>query len=137
MDGALTLQGLHPGPRISGQWEKLALGSLAVMEGCAALAPADAATLPLRQAVAERAFLAWRALPCDTPAGYQNRLLSVCDRLPAPPLARLGGPGFRLLARLLGRRLAARLLRRLQRPPYDAIRTLPPGEFARLAAAND
>lgn len=137
VDAPLTLQGLHPGPRISGHWEKLALGSLAVMEGCAARAPATPDFLLLRRAVAERAFLAWRALPHDTPSEYQDRLLAVCAALPAPPLHRLGGLGFRLLARLLGRRFAARLLRRRQRPAYDAIRTLPPGEFARLAAEHD
>lgn len=132
-DGALTLQGVHPGVRLSSHWEKLALGSLAVLEGCARHTPIGDTFSPWRLAIAERAFLAWRALPYDTPANYQNRLLAVCAALPSPLLARLGGRGFQILARLVGRRTAARLLRRRQRPSYEAIRTLPPGEFARLA----
>jgi hypothetical protein len=134
VDGPLTLQGVHSGLRLSSHWEKLGLGSLAVMLAFTRDCPATAATEPARRALAERAFLAWRALPHGTPREFADRQMEVFLRLPRPPLAALGGKFFRLLARALGARGAARLLRRWQRPAYEKIRTLPPGEFARLAA---
>jgi hypothetical protein len=132
-DGAFTLQGIHPGVRLSSHWEKLALGSLAVLQAFARLCPATTETAPFRRVLAERLFLAWRALPYDTPAAVQTRFLAALARLPEPPLSRCGGALFGWVARLAGRRPAARLLRRFQRPSYHAIQTLPPGEFARLA----
>ena len=132
-DGPLTLQGLHLGVRRSSHWEKLALGSLAVMQSFARHCTCDTRTLPARTALAERVFLAWRALPPDSPAAFQDRLLAVLDHLPPLPVSLCGGQAFRALASVLGLRAAARLLRRWQRPSYDKIRTLPPGEFARLA----
>jgi len=133
-DGALTLQGIHRGVRLSSHWEKLALGSIAVLQAFARDCPPTPQTEPARAALAERLFLAWRALPPDTPAAVQDRWLAALDRLPSPSLARCGGSGFRWLARVFGPRPAARWLRRCQRPPYDRIRTLPPGEFERLAS---
>ncbi len=132
-DGPLTLQGLHPGIRLSSHWEKLAVGSLAVLQAFARLCPVTKDTELFRSVLAERLFLAWRALPYDTPAAVQNRFLAALDTLPAPPLNRCGGTAFGWLARLSGRRLAALCLRRFQRPSYQQIQTLPPGEFARLA----
>ncbi|MCX6954350.1 MAG: glycosyltransferase family 2 protein [Verrucomicrobia bacterium] len=134
VDAPLTLQGVHPGVRLSSYWEKLALGSLAVMLAFARDCPATPATESARRALAARAFLAWRALPHGTPRAFDDRQMAVFDRLPRPPLSVLGGGSFQLLARLLGLRGAAALLRRWQRPSYEKIRTLPPGEFARLAA---
>jgi hypothetical protein len=134
VDGPLTLQGIHAGPRLSSHWEKLGLGSLAVMLAFARQCPATAGTAPARRALAERAFLAWRALPHDTPQAFEDRQMAVFSHLPRPPLAALGGKFFRLLAHAFGARGAAALLRRWQRPAYEKIRTLPPGEFARLAA---
>lgn len=134
VDAPLTLQGIHPGVRLSSYWEKLALGSLAVMLAFAHDCPATTLTEPARRALAARAFLAWRALPHGTPLEFDERQMSVFHRLPRPSLTVLGGRSFQLLARLLGARTAAALLRRWQRPSYETIRTLPPGEFARLAA---
>ena len=134
VDAPLTLQGIHPGVRLSSHWERLALGSLAVMLAFARDCPVNPDTEPARRALAARAFLAWRALPHGTPRAFDDRQMSVFDRLPRPPLAALGGRSFQLLALALGTRTAAALLRRWQRPAYEEIRTLPPGEFARLAA---
>jgi hypothetical protein len=134
VDGPLTLQGVHHGERLSGHWEKLALGSLAVMLAFARDCPANLATEPVRRAIATRAFLAWRALPHGTPHEFDDRQMSVFAHLPPPPLTTLGGGCFQLLSLLLGVRRAATLLRRWQRPAYETIRTLPTGEFARFAA---
>jgi hypothetical protein len=134
VDGSLTLQGIHPGVRLSSHWEKLALGSLAVMLAFARDCPASLVTEPARRAIAARAFLAWRALPHGTPLEFDRRQISVFKHLPRPPRSALGGRGFQILARLLGVHAAATVLRRLQRPAYKEIQTLPVGEFARLAA---
>lgn len=134
VDGALTFQGIHPGARLSSHWEKLALGSLAVMLAFARNCPVNQTTETARRTIATRAFLAWRALPVGTPHEFNDRQRSVLAYLPLPPLAALGGTGFQVLARMLGVYPAATLLRRWQRPSYEKICTLPPGEFARLAA---
>jgi hypothetical protein len=135
VDGPLTLQGLHPGARLSNHWEKLGIASLAVMLAFARECPATAATESARKALGARAFQAWRALPRETPAGFDDRLMAVFEHLPRAGLPALGGRGFQVLARLIGVKPAARVLRRWQRPPYREIQTLPDGEFARLADA--
>lgn len=134
VDAPLTLQGVHPGVRLSSHWEKLALGSLAVMLAFAKHRPATPETEAAGRALATRAFLAWRALPHGTPRAFDDRQMAVYDRLPRPAPATLGGGSFQKLSHLLGVRAAAAILRRWQRPSYEKIRTLPPGEFARLAA---
>jgi glycosyltransferase involved in cell wall biosynthesis len=134
VDGPLTLQGLHPGVRLSHHWEKLGLGSLAVLLAFARNCPATAETEPARRRLAASVFRSWRALPHDTPHEFDERLMSVFAHLPRPALSELGRGSFQLVASLIGPRRAAALLRRWQRSSYDKISTLPPGEFARLAA---
>jgi hypothetical protein len=132
--GYYTLQGLHPGVRLSSHWEKLGVASLAVMLAFVRHCPVTPGTEEARRKFAARAFLSWRALPHGTPRDFDDRLMSVFQHLPAPPVSVLGGRAFQWLTRFLGLRLAAAFLRRWQRPPYTRIATLPPGEFQRLAA---
>jgi hypothetical protein len=122
--GPHTLIGEHTGVRITGQWEKMAVASLAVMEAFMRAAPATPGTRPARERVAEKAFTAWRALPRDFSPAFQERMLNIWRAQPTTGSARLGGPLFRALARGCGPVGAARLLRLMRGHSYESCRTL-------------
>ncbi len=131
--GAHTIGGRHPGERITNHWERLAAGSLAVMEAFARTCPDTPATARARQLVAEKAFLSWRRLPRGFSPEFCARELAIWRRLAAhDSFHRLGGPVFQNLARLLGPVPAGWLLRRLQSQPYRTCRTLSDVDFAKL-----
>jgi hypothetical protein len=134
--GPHTIIGRHPGARLTDHWEKLGVASLAVMEAFARTCPDTPATQHARQLVAEKAFLSWRRLPRGFSAEFCRRELAVWRRLSlARRPARLGGPLFQRLARVLGPVIAGRLLRRWQNQSYTACRTLDDDTLARLLAA--
>jgi len=134
--GPHTIIGLHPGARLTNQWEKLAVASLGVMEAFARSCPATPSTAPVRQLVAEKAFCSWRRLPRRFSAEFGARELALWNRLGRPgDLRRLGGQGFGVLARLLGTVTAARMLQKVQNRPYESQRTMDEATFQRLLAA--
>ena len=134
--GALAIIGAHAGPRITGQWEKLGVASLEVMEAFTAACPRDPSSDPARRAVGRAAFEAWRRLPYDFSPVFQRRLLAVWHRAPRIPARDLGGPFFARLSRVITVAGAARLLRRLRGQPYSASRTLEPAALDRLLAGR-
>ncbi len=133
--GAHAIVGLHPGPRLTNRWERLAVASLAVMEAFVRHCPTGPATTDARRLVAEKAFQSWRALPRDFHPDFDSRLLNVWRRLGAPPdLERLGGRGFQQLARWIGPTKAGRLYRRFRNAPHTASGTMSPADVAALLA---
>lgn len=133
--GPHTIIGQHGGPRLTNHWEKMGIASLAVMEAFDRSCPRSPEARLVRQLLGEKAFNSWRALPCDFTPEFDRRLLGLWQRNPSGPLAHLGGPRFRFLARLLGAAGAARLLRRLHGRLYRDCQTLTdPGELGRRLA---
>jgi glycosyltransferase involved in cell wall biosynthesis len=136
VNGPHTICGRHPGARLTDHWEKLAVGSLAVMEAFVRTCPNTPETARARQLVSEKAFLSWRRLPRGFSAEFCAREVAVWRRLVSTHrVDRLGGKFFQSLARWLGPLNAARLLRRWQNQPYATCRTLDDDDFAELLAA--
>ncbi len=133
--GPHTIIGSHPGPRLTGNWEKLGVASLAVMEAFVRHCPAAPEFAHARRLVGEKAFGGWRRLPRDFSPEFGERLLAIWRQLPRGPLSALGGGGFGLAARLLGPVTAGRLFRRWQSDSYESCRTLPDVDLHRLLAA--
>ena len=122
--GNHTWIGQHGGARITNQWERMGVASLAVMEAFMRACPITPATRQVRELVAEKAFHSWRALPRDFSPDFQRRRLALWLAQPTAPLARLGGHRFQQLARWLGPVPAGRLLRRLRGHSYRSCQTL-------------
>jgi len=129
--GPHAVLGVHAGSRLTGQWERLGIASLEVMEAFTRACPPTAETLSARTLVGEAAFNSWRRLPRGFDAGIQARLLAVWQQSPPGRLRKLGGPLFSFLARLLGPTGTGRLLR-LRNAPYSKIRTLSDAELRSL-----
>jgi len=128
----LAIVGSHPGERLTGCWERLAVASLAVQEAFARTCPLD--TYEGRRArafCATKAFTAWRALPRGFSPEFSRRLLCLWQNSPVPARAE-GGKGFHLAARLLGPAAAAKLHHQVFAQPYASCRTLSDAEFAQL-----
>lgn len=133
--GPHTIVGQHPGARLTNNWEKLGVASLAVMEAFARHCPNTPAAARAKELVAAKAFAAWRRLPRNFSREFENRLLAVWRALaPAPRIEALGGGSFQLAARLLGPVRAAALFRRWQNGDYAACRTMSDAEVAALLA---
>ena len=124
VSGPHTLIGQHCGSRITNQWEKMGVASLAVMEAFMRACPVNPGTRRVREMVAEKAFNSWRALPRDFSPAFQERMLRLWQAQPTAAPARLGGPQFQRFARWLGATNAARLLRFLRGHSYRSCRTL-------------
>ena len=122
--GAHTIIGHHGGTRLTSQWEKLAIASLAVMEAFMQHCPDTAPTRIARQMVGERAFDAWRRLPYDFLDEFDRRMLAIWKGSPREGTARLGGVWFRRLCGLAGPERAGRILRGLQGNSYQSCRSL-------------
>lgn len=136
VNGPHTICGRHHGARLTDHWEKLAVGSLAVMEAFARTCPDTPEAAHARQLVSEKAFLSWRRLPRGFSPEFCTRELAVWRRLaPHHRINRLGGNTFQKLARVLGPLTAGRILRRWQNQPYNACRTLDDDAVARLLSA--
>lgn len=134
--GAYAIGGVHPGPRLTGCWERLGVASLAVMEAFARACPPTPDAAHARQLVAEKAFVSWRRLPAGFSSEFAERELALWRRCRRETRTdRLGGRGFRLLSTLLGPEGAARLLRRWQAQPYERVRQMPDAEFRQALAA--
>jgi len=133
--GPHTIVGVHPGARLTGQWEKIAVSSLAVMEAFARADVDTPAAAHARQLMSEAVFLAWRALPRGFSPEFGERMLDLWRRLGSGRPAVLGGRGFQVLARMLGPERAARLLHQWQSRPYSASRTMTDAEFEILLRA--
>lgn len=133
--GPHTIVGSHPGARLTNHWEKLAMGSLAVMEAFARLCPVAVETEQARRLVGEVAFASWRKLPRGFSPEFNDRLLGIWRRLGDQGRSRLGGGKFQLLARLLGPIHAANLFRLVQNGSYDGCRTLTDADVRKLLSA--
>jgi len=131
----LALIGRHTGPRLTNHWERLGIASLAVQEAFSRSAPCD--TPEAREArarFAAKAFISWRALPRDFSPAFASRQLALFkNSFAPPPLAELGGPVFRAVARALGPVTAGRLFKRRNRP-YATCRTVDDATLAELLA---
>ncbi len=133
--GPHSIIGCHPGARLTNQWEKLGVASLAVMEAFARTCPPTPAASKARQLVAENAFGAWRRLPRGFSPEFGRRLFGIWRRLNRDTdLRRLGGGGFQILAGLLGPVAAARLLQLYQGQSYERVRTMDDESFRQLMA---
>jgi len=131
VDVPLSASGVHSEDRYSLQWEKLGAAALSIMESFAARCPVSDATRSARITMGERAFHSWRGLPRDFNPDFSRRMLALWKNAPRGPLARLGGPWFQKLARLIGPQNAGRLLR-LRNSPYQRVRTLNDEAYAQL-----
>lgn len=131
--GPRAIIGCHSDTRLTSNWERLGVASLAVMEAFARTTPRSADTLYVRDLVAQKAFRSWRALPRDFSPEFSRRLLMIWQRLHSPhrPL-RIGGTRFDLLAKILGPVAAGRITRRLQNAPYSQCRTISDEELITL-----
>lgn len=130
--GHYTLYSQHGEGRYTQHWEKLGVAALGIMRAFMAHCPVSDATLEARQQVAECAFHSWRKLPNGFQHDYEQAMIALWQAVPAIPAGRLGGRGFQVLAKLMGRGAAGRLLRYLQRPRYAAIATLNRRELDQL-----
>lgn len=133
--GAFTIGGSHPGARLTNQWERLGVASLAVMEAFARTCPDTPATTRVRNFVGEKAFASWRRLPRGFSPEFCERQLALWRRLADPrKTARLGGPVFRVLSAVLGAERAGELMRR-RNASYDSCRTMPDPDVEALLTA--
>lgn len=133
--GVWTIVGDHGGMRISRAWERQAWAALCLMRAFMTTCPATSATETARQRVGLCAFCTWRALPYAFHGFPADEFLALWRAAPPNDLSRLGGRWFQRLARVIGVTPAARLLRRIQRKPYCAVRTLSASELAALIHA--
>lgn len=130
----LTAIGLHDEGRYSGHWENLGYASLRLMEDFLAACPATPATVAVRAAVGECAFVSWRKLPRDFAPQFGARLLALWRRAPKGPVSRLGERNFVRLVALVGAENAARLLRRWRGHTYASCRTFDDAGYAAFVA---
>jgi glycosyltransferase involved in cell wall biosynthesis len=132
--GAHTIIGSHGDVRLTSQWERLAVGSLGVMEAFARSVPDTAEFARARTLVGEKAFRSWRRLPRDFHEEYDRRLLQLWLNLAPSGCTPLGGTAFRLAGALLGPVAAGRLFRRWQGSDYNSSRTMKDADFFQLLA---
>ena len=133
--GPHTIVGIHPDTRLTDHWEKLGVGSLAVMEAFARSTASCPEAARARRFVGEKAFYSWRALPHSFSREFAERELNLWRSLAPGFSSTLGGGLFRKFARLLGAERAGRLFRIWQAGPYKPIRTLADEDLSRLIAA--
>ena len=122
--GLHTIVGEHDGARLTNNWERLGVASLAVMEAFQRSCPRTESTAHLRRLVGEKAFCSWRSLPYDFSPEFGRRLLAIWEGSPHGDLEALGGLKFGVLARLLGPVAGGMVLRRMRGRPYAASRTM-------------
>lgn len=116
--------GIHDHGRFTDCWEKLGVAALGIDEAVMGACEGVAATEPLRRAIGEGAFHAFRLLPPDVPQDFEARLLRLWRESPASAGRPRGGRGFRALASCVGPIAAARWVRWWRRPRYADCKTL-------------
>jgi glycosyltransferase involved in cell wall biosynthesis len=128
-----AIVGEHQGARLTNNWERLAVASLAVQEAFVRTCPLDTPSgRDARRACAAKAFRAWRALPRDFSPAFSNRVLDLyrCSpERPPPPL--LGGSVLRAAAFILGPVRAGRLLKQ-RNATYMTCRTVDDAIFSQI-----
>jgi len=117
----LAITGIHPGVRITNNWEPMGLGSLSMMEAFVHSAPNTSAGLISKRYIAEAAFFAWRKLPYDYPVSVRKRYRSIAKYASHKQLRETGGNFFQFISKLLGPFTSAAVLRRLRGKPYKAV----------------
>lgn len=129
----LALVGRHPGPRLTNNWERLGVASLAVQEAFARVTPTD--TPEAREAweyFAAKAFQSWRRLPRGFSPEFCARQLALYLRSPVrPSFAQLGGVLFQVASSALGPSTAGRLFK-WRRASYATSRTMDDTAFASM-----
>lgn len=125
---AFTATGPHEEQRYSLCWEKLGAASLLIEEEFFRNCPKTEETEKARRVLGEVAFVSWRTMPYDLDANFRKRALQIWKQAPKGGTKKLGGKGFRLLAKMLGLVAAGWILRRWQRPSYRRCRTLGEGK---------
>lgn len=134
--GATAIVGTHPGARLTRNWEKLGIASLAVMEAFARATSDQTGLHGVRQLVAEKAFNSWRRLPRDFSPEFCRRMVNLWQTLHREVrLDRLGGRWFQRLAFVIGPPAAAQIMRRMQIGLYEDCRTLNDEQFRNLLAS--
>lgn len=126
---------LHEEGRITDHWEVLCMASLCVMEHFVNDPPLGPYQKPALAHVADSAFNSWRGHPHGMPSAIQERFLAVWKKARVSQLSSRPPPVFRILSSLIGTINLARILRRLRRPAYDTIRTMPPRALQELIAS--
>lgn len=124
--GHLAVWGESASERVTNHWEPLGFSSTVLRESFVRRCPVHPDTEAARMTLARITFMGWRQLPRGMPSGFAERQLAIFQQLPRPPLERLGGGWFGVLARMMGPVRAANVLRWVQRPKYESIRTIEP-----------
>ncbi len=132
--GPHTIIGNHPGVRLTSNWERMAIASLAVMEAFVRTVPDSSQTATARRLVGEVAFRSWRGLPRGFSPTFEERELQITRRLAPGYSGGSGGGLFKLASLCLGRERAGRLSRRIRGKSYSSCRTLSDGDVARQLA---
>jgi len=135
--GPHTIVGGHPGARLTNNWERLGIASLAVMEAFARSVPAAPETAEARRLTGEVAFRAWRRLPRGFSPEFAERELAVWRKLAPGYSPALGGGLFKTISRGIGPEGAGRLFKRIQNGPYAGCRTMTDNDVAQLLAQLD
>ena len=130
--GPHTIIGSHPGERLTNNWERLGVASLAVMEAFARSVPDERATARAREIAAEVAFSSWRRLPIGFSHEFANRELALWRLMRRRGSEARGGPLFRIVSRCIGPVAAGRLFRRVQGKRYSSCRTMSDEDVSRL-----
>jgi len=135
--GPHTIIGAHPGARLTNNWERLAVASLAVMEAFARNCPTSTPEARhARELLGNITFKSWRQLPPDFSPEFQARELALFHRLlPHPRLSELGVWKFQLLALVFGPVKAACIRRSKLTESYEKNRTMNDATFTALLAA--
>ena len=123
--GSWAIVGRHPGVRYSRHWEALGIAAWHMMKEFHQQCPRTATTERARQLFGETCLAMWRALPRRFDERLEKSLLAMWREAPVSPTRHLGGPCFRAVASSIGILPAAHFFRRLQRPLYKEIATLP------------
>jgi hypothetical protein len=116
--------GRHGGERFTNCWERLGVAALGIDEAVMAACGPGPETSDLRRRIGDAAFHAFRLLPPDVPAEFEERLLGLWRESPAASGGIRGGRVFRRLAEWIGPVRLARWLRWWRRPRYASCKTL-------------
>lgn len=134
--GPWAIVGRHPGIRYSCHWEALGIAAWHMMKEFHQKCPPTAQTERARQLFGETCLAMWRALPRQFDKRLEKSLLEMWRGSPVPPTRHLGGPWFRAVASTIGTESAAHLFRRVQRPLYATIATLPAATLQNLLSED-
>lgn len=120
----LTFVSRYEGVRITNNWEKLGVASLALMKSFMAKTQNKPEAGYARTLISKAAFSAWRKLPRNFNSDLEKEFLSVWKAAHTSESKGLGGAGFQTLAHIIGPVLAAKVLKTYQRPGYKKLATM-------------